>query len=145
MMRPDPASDHEGDDPSEPAFFGRVPQTVEGWRVTVPRVFLDALVPERDGRRLVVVHQGRCLWLVTERRFRALCRGRETVGEASLRASLDGQGRITLTPAICRAAGIEREVVFVGVDDRIELWSPQADPTRDDRERLRRLAEELLL
>ena len=39
-------------------------------------------------------------------------------------ASLDPQGRITVPDALTGLAGIEREVLFVGAGDVIEMWEP---------------------
>lgn len=38
---------------------------------------------------------------------------------------LDGQGRLKISGAHLEMAGIEKEVVFVGVGDYVELWSPE--------------------
>ena len=40
--------------------------------------------------------------------------------------SLDGQGRIALTPNALKHAGIEREVTIIGADDHIEIWNRSA-------------------
>lgn len=39
-------------------------------------------------------------------------------------AVIDGQGRITIPPHLARLAGIEREILFVGAGDVIEMWDP---------------------
>lgn len=39
-------------------------------------------------------------------------------------ATLDAQGRITLPPHLAELAGIEKEVLFVGAGDVIEMWDP---------------------
>ncbi len=39
------------------------------------------------------------------------------------RYELDKQGRILLTPVHRRYAGLEKEVVVIGVSNRIEIWS----------------------
>lgn len=38
---------------------------------------------------------------------------------------LDGQGRIVLPAALREFAGIDREVVVVGVNSSFEIWSPE--------------------
>ena len=38
---------------------------------------------------------------------------------------LDGQGRIVLPAALREFAGIDREVVVIGVNSSIEIWSPE--------------------
>ena len=37
----------------------------------------------------------------------------------------DAQGRILIPPELRRYAGIERDVVIVGVNTSVELWSPE--------------------
>lgn len=37
---------------------------------------------------------------------------------------LDGQSRILIPQNLIAAAGLEKEVIFVGVLDRIEIWRP---------------------
>ena len=39
-------------------------------------------------------------------------------------ASVDQQGRITIPDALSGLAGIEREVLFVGAGEVIEVWEP---------------------
>ena len=39
---------------------------------------------------------------------------------------LDSQGRIVIPPEYLREAGLSRDVVIIGVNDRIELWNPEA-------------------
>ncbi len=36
----------------------------------------------------------------------------------------DAQGRITIPEDLCKAAGLETEVVVAGAGDRIEIWPP---------------------
>lgn len=36
--------------------------------------------------------------------------------------SLDGQNRIRLTPGLCELAGLQKDVVFVGQQNRMEIW-----------------------
>ena len=39
--------------------------------------------------------------------------------------SIDGQGRLSIPPRLAELAGIEREVVFVGAGEVIEMWNPK--------------------
>ncbi len=39
--------------------------------------------------------------------------------------ALDKQGRISLAPALREYASLGRDVVVIGVMDRIEIWDPQ--------------------
>jgi len=43
----------------------------------------------------------------------------------SFEVNLDNQGRIFIPESLRRYAGIDKDVVIVGVGDRLELWSPE--------------------
>ena len=43
-------------------------------------------------------------------------------GDAT-RVKPDKQGRVLLTPALINRAGLQRDVVVVGADNRVELWN----------------------
>lgn len=38
---------------------------------------------------------------------------------------LDGQGRILVPPELRQYAGVERDAVVIGVNESIEIWSPE--------------------
>lgn len=40
-------------------------------------------------------------------------------------STIDNQGRITVPPHLAELAGLEREVVFVGAGEVIEMWDPE--------------------
>ncbi|MDR0874679.1 MAG: division/cell wall cluster transcriptional repressor MraZ [Clostridiales Family XIII bacterium] len=44
----------------------------------------------------------------------------------SREVEIDGHGRINIPPDYLAYAGIEKDIVFVGVGDRIELWDKKA-------------------
>lgn len=50
--------------------------------------------------------------------------GRMVFGQASDQVP-DKQGRVTITPALREYAQLDRELVVVGVYDRLEIWNPQ--------------------
>ncbi len=41
------------------------------------------------------------------------------------RAELDSQGRIRIPPELAELAGLEKEVVLLGVQDHVELWAAE--------------------
>ena len=49
---------------------------------------------------------------------------RQFVSEAEV-VSLDGNGRFLISKRLQRAAGLEQDLRFIGVDDTIEIWSPK--------------------
>ncbi len=48
-----------------------------------------------------------------------------TISESAHEATIDGQGRISLTPRLMELAGLERTARLVGAFDHIEIWSPE--------------------
>jgi MraZ protein len=49
---------------------------------------------------------------------------RRMVFSEALDLQLDSQGRILVPPALRLFAGIEREVVIIGVQSSVEIWNP---------------------
>jgi MraZ protein len=49
---------------------------------------------------------------------------RQFVSEAEV-VTLDGNGRFLISKRLQRAAGISQNIQFIGMDDTIEIWSPQ--------------------
>jgi MraZ protein len=47
------------------------------------------------------------------------------IGSKSVQVSLDSAGRICLPEAMAKEAGIDKEVILVGVLDAYEIWSPE--------------------
>ena len=41
---------------------------------------------------------------------------------AAFETTVDGQGRVLVTPNLCEYAGLDRSVKVIGVGDHIELW-----------------------
>ena len=49
---------------------------------------------------------------------------RQFVSEAEV-VTLDGNGRFLISKRLQRPAGISQDIQFIGMDDTIEIWSPQ--------------------
>ena len=49
---------------------------------------------------------------------------RQFVSEAEV-VTLDGNGRFLISKRLQRMAGISQDIQFIGMDDTIELWSPE--------------------
>jgi len=45
--------------------------------------------------------------------------------EHTITAPLDAQGRITIPQHLSQHAGIEKDVLFVGAGEVIEMWDPE--------------------
>ncbi|HFC97630.1 MAG TPA: division/cell wall cluster transcriptional repressor MraZ [Thermosulfurimonas dismutans] len=121
-------------------FRGRFRHTLdEKGRVSIPRRFRDALRERYGGSALVVTRLPECLvaypweeWRRLEERFMALPQDLPEVRlylrfflGAAEECFLDRQGRILLPVHLREAAGIQKEVEFLGLLDRFELWNPE--------------------
>ena len=124
-------------------FLGDSPHTVDDkGRVFVPKRFQDALPLTKDGARVAYVTRGQdaCLYLFAESGFqRALAEldTRVFTGEElraaqrvffanTVRIELDSSGRILIPEKLRAGAKLEREIVFLGVGDRAEIWQKEA-------------------
>ena len=106
-------------------------------RVIVPRKFRYLL-----GEQFVITRGLGCLLVLTAERFQVIrqkAQGladpmavlfnpelgrlyRHLFGEM-VETGVDGQGRVMLTPELRAYAGVDKDVVVVGVGDWIEIWS----------------------
>lgn len=78
-----------------------------------------------------------CLWLMPESEWQAISarlRGDSLLDQRQLALqryfigsavtlSLDGQGRFTIPPVLREFAGVQHEVMLVGIGTRVEVWS----------------------
>ena len=116
-------------------------------QVALPKRFRDIL-GDADGGLVILPGQGKCLYIYTYRQFAVI---RERVRAAAVRdndpeffrsfmeeaapVELDTQGRFVLNGELRARAGLEGlDVLFIGMDDRIEIWAPdeRAAHRRDD-------------
>jgi MraZ protein len=107
-------------------------------RVFVPKRFQDELGQDAGGQRIAILTRGfeGCLFLFSEKGYAQVLQRLQTqpFGGARLRtmqrlffsnvhpSPLDSSGRVLLPEKLRKYAGIEREVVMVGVADRAEIW-----------------------
>lgn len=121
-------------------FKGGPVLTLDGkGRITVPSRWRDVLMSAVAGQLMVSKSHVRCLslfprpvWDQFEDRLNALPASadglrRLYIGSAT-EAVIDGASRVLLPPELRTWAGLEREVVFMGLGNRFELW----DKTRYD-------------
>jgi len=124
-------------------FFGESNHTLDAkHRVFLPKRFHGALGRDDQGHLSVIVTRGfeHCLFLFSEAGFETVKRRLQTqsFAGAQLRkmqrlffanthlCQLDASGRLVLPEKLRTLAGIEREVVMVGVADRAEIWDRAA-------------------
>ena len=106
-----------------PAVFRKVLQASGEENLVLRRdVFQSCLVlyPESvwNGRLDMLKQQLRPWKPVHQQMFR------QFVSEAEV-VTLDGNGRFLISKRLQRAAGISQDIQFIGMDDTIEIWSPQ--------------------
>lgn len=110
-------------------------------RVVVPRKILEQLTRDEAGTMVAYLAAGQdgCLYLFSESGFERAQRELETrvfAGHAQravlrlffanmARVEVDVAGRILLPEKLKRHAGIDKDVVVVGVKDRAEIWAKE--------------------
>ncbi len=131
--------------PTEPQqggfiFCGESTHSVDAKkRVFVPKRFQQGLPLDDQGQRVAVISRGLdgCLYLFPESGFnRAITRLnteafapkearrlQRMIFSVSQRVNLDGSGRLLLPAKLVEMGAIDKDVVMVGVMDRIEIWS----------------------
>lgn len=108
-------------------------------RLVVPRKFRETIGREAlaGGLKVTVAPDG-CLFVFPMPRWREIVaelapahffskKGRKLKRAFMTRAetvSVDGTGRILLSDDLLKAAGLRDEVVFLGVNDHLEIWAP---------------------
>lgn len=105
-------------------------------RVSVPSKFREILSTNFD-ERLIITNFDECLWAypyaewqLIENKVAALPQFKPEVKalqrvfvSAATECPLDGQGRILIPQTLRDYAGISRDLVFVGMTKRIEIWA----------------------
>ncbi len=111
-------------------------------RLFIPKRIQEELPRNDEGHRTCVLTRGfeGCLFLFSEPGFQEVLMRLETqpfVGKEqrkmqrlffsnTYRGQLDGNGRLLVPEKLKEVAGLEREVVLVGVAKRAEIWSKAA-------------------
>ncbi len=118
-------------------FRGRFENTIDvKGRISVPSKFREVLSTNYD-ERLILTNFDHCLWAYPvkewqkiEEKVSALPQFKPEVRalqrafiSAATECPLDKQGRILIPPSLREYAAIEREVVFVGMVQRVEIWA----------------------
>lgn len=119
-------------------FLSRYRHTIDAkGRLSIPGKYRDALARRSTDVLIVTKHPERCLVLLPldewERRAAKLDAVPDTVpagedykrflhGEA-IDCSLDRQGRILIPPELRQFAGLDRDVMLVGLHKYFEAWS----------------------
>ncbi len=118
-------------------FLGRYQHSLDNkGRLTIPSRFREALgsgayvVQGFDGNLMVlppqvfaVLYQRVSRLSITDPKARLL---RRLILSAAAEVELDRSGRILIPPYLREAAGLDGEVVLVGVGDYFEIWGAEA-------------------
>ena len=122
-------------------FKGRYEHTIDAkGRVSIPSRFRDVLASmDGDDRLIVTSFVEPCLraypvaeWQALEERVRqmprfdpAVVRLKRVLISGATECPIDKNGRILIPPVLRQFAGLEREMVWAGMVDNIEIWSKE--------------------
>jgi MraZ protein len=105
-------------------------------RLSIPAKFREQLTAEHEGLPVLTRGLDNCLWLFPGETWK---RNEEQLSHldpfdanarmlvrvflgSSVECEIDKQGRIAISPVLRKAAGLDRNVVVVGLLNRIEIW-----------------------
>jgi len=111
-------------------------------RMSVPAKHRDALLVQGEGRVTLTKHPDGCLMVFPRPEWEAF---RARVAQLPMDAhwwrriflgnatelDLDGAGRILISPELRSAAGIQREVILLGMGSHLELWDAATYATKE--------------
>ena len=118
-------------------FRGRYKHTIDTkGRLSIPSKFREVLTTNYD-ERLILTNFDNCLWAYPAREWKgvedkvaALPQFKTEVKalqrffiSAACETPLDPNGRIIVPTTLRRYAGLQEEVVLVGMTNRIEIWA----------------------
>ncbi len=118
-------------------FQGQFKHTIDNkGRLSIPSKFREILATNFD-ERLIITNFDGCLWAYPAAEWQkvkdkvaSLPQMQDIVKafqrvfiSAAFEAPIDGSGRIQIPQTLREYAGISKDVVLVGVTNRIEIWS----------------------
>ncbi len=125
---------------SKNTFTGEYSYSIDAkGRVNIPAKFRQVLSKDNNNTFVITRGQDTCIWVYpltvwqqieTELKqlsaLSAINRTfiRNTVRHASF-TTYDKQGRILLTPSLIDYAGLSKDVLIIGMVNKIELWNPE--------------------
>jgi len=120
-------------------FRGRFEYTIDDkGRTSLPAKFREVLSANYD-ERLILTTFDNCLWAypvqewsVIEEKIAALPQFKSEVKalqrvfvSGAVECTLDKQGRLVIPPTLRDYAGLKKDILFVGMTKRIEIWSKE--------------------
>jgi Uncharacterized protein conserved in bacteria len=128
-------------DDATPYYYGNAENKLNSkGQVAIPARFRSVLPEEDKGTNYVLIRgEAPCLYMYTHRQFEKIKNNARNVAEESgdgdfyrsfmaeaHSVDIDTQGRFVLPQWFMKAVGIVGpSVLFIGLDDRIELWEPK--------------------
>ncbi len=127
-------------------FRGSFEHTVDSkGRVSIPSKFRDIIADRYEGRLVLAMDFDRCLtvypleeWEKLEEKIKTLPMMQKEVKEfmrfffsSATECELDKQGRILIPPAHRDRSGITKNVMVVGIMNKIEIWDAVAWEARN--------------
>jgi MraZ protein len=127
-------------------FRGSFEHTVDSkGRVSVPSKFRDIIAERYEGKLVLTMDFDHCLtvypleeWEALEEKIKSLPMMQKEVKDfmrfffsSATECELDKQGRILIPPAHRGSAGIAKNVMVVGIMNKIELWDVKAWEARN--------------
>lgn len=123
-------------------FYGDSRHSVDAkHRVFLPKRFQSELPLDSEGNRSAVLTRGLdgCLYLFTDGGLERALERMDTEAFAgedhrklqrlffsyTSRVQLDASGRLLIPEKLRKLAGVAKEVVMIGVRDRVEIWSAE--------------------
>ncbi len=118
-------------------FRGSYEHTVDAkGRVSVPSKFRDIIADQYEGRLVLTMDYDRCLtlypleeWERLEEKLKSLPLMQQEVKDfrrfllsSAAECELDRQGRLLIPPAHREHAAIAKNVMLVGIIDKVEIW-----------------------
>lgn len=135
-----------------PFYYGRAENKLNSkGQVAIPARFRSTLPEDEQSRNYVIIRgEASCLYMYTHRQFATIKDNARKIAEESgdsdffrsfmaeaHAVEVDTQGRFVLPQSFMQSAAIRGPgVLFIGVDDRIEIWEPSHyQETRDNVDR----------
>ena len=124
---------------SKNTFIGEYSYTLDSkGRVNIPSKFRHSLSKENKNTFVIARGLDQCIWiypLVEWKRIETNLRGLSSISNTHRRfirntaryatpTTYDKQGRIILNPSLIRYAGLEKEVLIIGMINKMEIWNP---------------------
>ena len=110
-------------------------------RVNIPARYRQALSNDNKNTFITTRGQDACVWvypMIEWKKIETELRKLSSVSEihrtfirqiarSASPSTYDKQGRIKINPSLISYAGLEKEVIIVGVVNKIEIWNPEIE------------------